>query len=136
MLNTASKTLNQRLKEFRKQEGLSQREMGKLIGVNQATYSAMERGKSAILHTYLPKFAEIFKVQIWEFFSTPQEIGLLEGEDKEVFEMWKRLTRGDKYLVKQMVRALMDRINLEAARQHDLMGSETISSLNDLNEAN
>lgn len=53
-----------RLKELRKSKGLTQAELGNLLGVSQNTYSYWERGKVRIDNDSLAKLASIYDVTI------------------------------------------------------------------------
>ena len=49
----------------------SQREIAELIGVDKNTYSKWENNEAAVKSEYLPKLAEMFKVEIGDLFKYP-----------------------------------------------------------------
>ena len=55
-------TLADRLKELRKSKGLSQREVGEAIGVNERNYRRYEAGDSDPAATKVVKLADFFEV--------------------------------------------------------------------------
>lgn len=62
------KIINERLIKFRKEKGLSQREMAERLGVSQLTYSNVENGISRGSVMFWAKFKKVFDVnsnEIW-----------------------------------------------------------------------
>lgn len=68
-----------RLKEYRKQSGLTQTELGKLVGVAKSTMSQYESGNREPDIETIKKFADIFGVTVGE---------LLGHEEPEHDEAW------------------------------------------------
>jgi len=62
-----------KLKLFRKGRGVSQEEMGLIIGVNQSQYSKYERGIQSLTVCQLIQFSEWFDV-LPSFFFEPTQI--------------------------------------------------------------
>ncbi len=52
----------QRLKNLRKEQGLTMKQLGKLVGVSESTVSLYENEKRQPDYTTLQKFADIFNV--------------------------------------------------------------------------
>ena len=119
----------QRLKSLRKKAGLTQQDMADRIGLNQATYSAMERGRQSVLSDYLFQIAEILNIPVWQIFASPQEAGVLDNnEDQTFFEMWLRLTPVEREVLKAMTDQIMQKKALEEIRDTAFL-SETISQV-------
>ena len=52
-----------KLKEIRLKKGLTQKEVGDIIGLKRNTVSALENGKSVMNHIQIIKFCEAFNVK-------------------------------------------------------------------------
>lgn len=61
--------LVENIRRLRKVAGLTQTEVAYRIGIKQATYSAMERGKQKIFADYLPIIADALGIKISDLFS-------------------------------------------------------------------
>lgn len=61
--------LVENIRRLRKEAGLTQTEVAYRIGIKQATYSAMERGKQKIFADYLPSIAEALGIKIADLFN-------------------------------------------------------------------
>lgn len=118
----------QRLKNLRKKAGLTQQDVADRLGLNQATYSAMERGSQSILSDYLFKIAEILHLPIWQIFATPHEAGLLDKEDKAFFEMWIKFAPTEREVLKAMADQIMQKKALEEIREASFL-PESISQV-------
>ena len=117
-----------RLKNLRKKAGLTQQDIADRLGLNQATYSAMERGSQSILSDYLFKIAEILKIPVWQIFANPNEAGVLDKEDKTFFEMWIKFTPTEREVFKAMAGQIMQKKALEEIRDSAFL-SENISQV-------
>ena len=69
-LNLGEETVGQRISRIRKQNGLTQRELAKIIGINQALITDYERGKLRLHAEMLARFSIALGV------STDELIGL------------------------------------------------------------
>ena len=58
------RTLIERLKKARKESGLDQRDVAKLLGVSQSYVSKMESGQRRIDIVQLKRFAKVYRKQI------------------------------------------------------------------------
>jgi len=58
------RTLVEKLKKARKESGLDQRDVAKLLGVSQSYISKMESGQRRIDIVQLKAFAKVYKKQI------------------------------------------------------------------------
>ncbi|MEG6617470.1 helix-turn-helix transcriptional regulator [Peptococcaceae bacterium 1198_IL3148] len=56
--------VGKRIKRLRKQQKLSQRQLGELTGKSQETISRMENGKIGVSLVFLNKLSKIFKIPL------------------------------------------------------------------------
>lgn len=117
-----------RLKSLRKKAGLTQQDVANKLGLNQATYSAMERGSQKILSSYLFQIAEILQIPIWQIFANPHEAGVLDKEDQTFFKMWMQFTSIEQEILKTVADQIMQKKALEEIRESSFH-SETISQV-------
>jgi transcriptional regulator with XRE-family HTH domain len=61
-----------KLRDFRKREGLTQKEVADILGVEQSAYSRIERGERNIGIDQLSKLAAAFKKRICDFLKDPK----------------------------------------------------------------
>ena len=59
-------TTGEKIKKARKAAGLTQEQLGKLLGVKQAAISALEKDRTNIKYSTLEKIAEQLKVSVFE----------------------------------------------------------------------
>ncbi len=116
----------QRLKELRKKAGLTQQDIADRLGLNQATYSAMERGSQSILSDYLFKIAEILRIPIWQMFVDQQGVEFFK-EDQNFFDMWKQFTSVERNILKSMAEQIMQKKLLER-HESPLVMTEILSA--------
>lgn len=102
----------QRLKELRKEAGLTQHDIAAKLGLNQATYSAMERGSQSILSDYLFQIAEILNIPLWQMFVDYQEARTFK-EDQVFFDMLKQFNSKERNILKSMAEQIMQKKLLE-----------------------
>lgn len=62
------KAIGKNIANFRKQKGLSQKELAKLLGIGCPNVSYIETGKYAPRLNTLIKMAQIFDAELYEFF--------------------------------------------------------------------
>lgn len=67
------KFIGEQVRILRIQKGLTQKELGKLVGLENNSISAIERGANSITPTVIFKFAEIFNIRADDLFP-PLEI--------------------------------------------------------------
>lgn len=106
----------QRLKELRKEAGLTQQDIAAKLGLNQATYSAMERGSQSILLDYLFQIAEALQIPIWQMLADPNEAGAIKKNDKNFFDMWIKFSPTEREVLKLMADQIMQKKVLEELR--------------------
>ncbi|PDS27071.1 helix-turn-helix domain-containing protein [Flavobacterium branchiophilum] len=64
-------TISKNLKKIReKKSNYSQREVAEILGVKQNTYSTWESGECDVKSEFLPKLAQLFDVDIQDFFDS------------------------------------------------------------------
>ncbi|MFZ4931902.1 helix-turn-helix transcriptional regulator [Chryseobacterium sp. Mn2064] len=73
------------LKRLRNKTKLSQQEIADKLDIDRATYINWENGTFDVKSQYIPKLAEIFDVELHEFFKDDQKIHItnnIENKDK------------------------------------------------------
>ncbi len=113
MHRTTMKFLLQRIRNFRKNAKLTQQDVAKQLGINQATYSAMERGSQRLFADYLPKIAKVLGIPIWQLFVDPEKRGELDEETKAFLKMWKLFDPSERNLLKAMAEQITQKKELE-----------------------
>ena len=103
----------ERIRMLRKKAGRTQQEMAEPLGLNQATYSAMERGSQKIYSDYLPKIAKTIGIPAWQLFAEPEEGGILDEETTAFLEMWKKFNPTERDLLKAMAEQIFRKKELE-----------------------
>lgn len=58
-----------KIKEFRKENGLTQEQVADLLGVSQSTYYRLESGIGEMWGIYLTRLCKIFQVKTSDFFT-------------------------------------------------------------------
>lgn len=113
MAKIATSPFLERLRAFRKKAGLNQQEVAKHLGLNQATYSAMERGSQKIFTEYLPKIAKAIGIQVWQLFADPEETGALDDQTRKLLEMWGHFDASEKGVIMAMAEQICKKKDLE-----------------------
>ena len=103
----------ERLRAFRKKAGLNQQDVAKHLGLNQATYSAMERGSQKIFTEYLSKIAKAIGIQTWQLFADPEETGALDDQTRKFLEMWAHFDASEKGVIMAMAEQICKKKDLE-----------------------
>lgn len=103
---------NMRLKEARKQAGMTQQQVAAAVGVNQNTYSYWENEKTKIDNISLGKLAQIFNVTVDYLLGAPPENKKIPKdlkkilEDEEVTLNGRMLSEDEKEQMLRIVEAL------------------------------
>lgn len=113
MTHRVMKSFPQRLRALRKKAGLTQEDIAKHLGLNQATYSAMERGSQKILSDYLFQIADLLDIPIWQVFVDPDNVGALNEEDQAFFDMWRQFDSFERELLNAIAKQIMRKKELE-----------------------
>ncbi len=67
-------TISNNLKKLReKNTSYKQKDVAEILGIKQNTYSTWESGECDVKSEYLPRLAEIFGVEIKDFFKTGKD---------------------------------------------------------------
>ena len=82
--------IGERIKLFRTNKNLSQKEVAFSIGIDQAQYSRIESGKVEPTLSSIEKIAEALGISIAEFFSKDKPIDV-NSYDKDIVERLKLL---------------------------------------------
>lgn len=112
MLNVNYIAIGHRIKEKRKETGLTQKELAQKVGLSEASISKYEHGKvEDVTHNMLIKFAEVLNVPIsWllGIDETPQTpLPSLSAEEKHLIGNFQSLNRtGKNYIIQTMELAL------------------------------
>lgn len=110
-----------RLKELRKEAGLTQQDVADKLKLNQATYSAMERGSQSILLDYLFQIADLLKIPVWQLFADPLEVGTLRKDDQNFFEMWTKFNPQEREILGAMAEQILRKKILEDVHQSSFL---------------
>ena len=117
-----------RLKILRKKAKLTQHDIASKLRLNQATYSAMEKGRQTILSNYLFQIAEILRIPVWQIFADAETVGTFDEKDEGFFEMWKRFDSAEREILKAMADQIMQKKALEENQDASFL-SEKISKV-------
>ncbi len=99
-----------RIQKLREAAGLSQREVAKKLGISQPSYTVWERRNVGLTHEQLEKLAEIFKIEIIDFFTSEEQRkhkGGPIGRAKTSFENVSKLSRPQQRKILDVVDALL-----------------------------
>lgn len=78
-------TLGERIRKAREQRGLSQIQLGKLVGKDQRAISEIESGDRKLAATELPAYATALEVSLLYFFEGAYEVTDLELSLVKIF---------------------------------------------------
>ena len=62
------------IEKLRVERGLTQEEVGKILGISRATYNGVENGKRPVAVDELEKLADYYEVNVDSFFSRPRNV--------------------------------------------------------------
>lgn len=74
-------TVGQTIKNYRKVFGLTQMQLGEIIGINQRQIALIETGKSFPMLSTMTKLAEVFNCSVSDFFES------VEANNKETLQV-------------------------------------------------
>lgn len=83
MDNSVLKLIGQRVRDIRKQKGLSQERLGELAGFHFSYIGGLERGEKNLSLLNLEKIAIALDVPIIELFNYGRRIKQIRGNDKD-----------------------------------------------------
>jgi transcriptional regulator with XRE-family HTH domain len=99
-----------RIQKFREAASLSQREVAEKLGISQPSYAAWERRNVGLTQDQLEKLAEIFKIEVVDFFTSEDQRkrkGGPVGRAKTTFETVSKLPRPQQQKILDVVDALL-----------------------------
>jgi transcriptional regulator with XRE-family HTH domain len=99
-----------RIQKFREAAGLSQREVAEGLGISQPSYAAWERRNVGLTQDQLEKLADIFKIEVVDFFTLEEQRGRKGGpvgRAKTTFEIVSKLSRPQQQKILDVVDALL-----------------------------
>ena len=70
--------VSNRLKVLRERSRLTQKEVAKILGVNDSIVSRHENSERSLTARYVRDYAQIYKVDTWEIFMDPQVYNEIE----------------------------------------------------------
>lgn len=77
-------TISNNLRKFRERNtNLGQKEIAELLGIKQNTYSTWESGEVDVKSEYIPKLAEILKVEIKDLFENASKKIIINQSNSE-----------------------------------------------------
>jgi transcriptional regulator with XRE-family HTH domain len=99
-----------RIQKFREAAGLSQREVAEQLEISQPSYAAWERRNVGLTQDQLEKLAEIFQIEVVDFFISEEQRkrkGGPVGRAKTTFETVSKLPRPKQQKILDVVDALL-----------------------------
>ncbi|GHC14433.1 helix-turn-helix domain-containing protein [Cerasicoccus arenae] len=99
-----------RIQNFREAASLSQREVAEKLGISQPSYAAWERRNVGLTQDQLEKLAQIFKIEVVDFFASEEQRkrrGGPVGRAKTTFEAVSQLPRPQQLKILDVVDALI-----------------------------
>lgn len=108
-------TFSKRLKNLREEKALSMLELGRSIGVSDASICKWENGVSEAKHSYILKLAKFFDVSTDYLLGRSDDLGavnipygepLLAPDEKELIELFRSMPDGLKEITLNTVASL------------------------------
>lgn len=78
-----------RIREIRKQRGLTQADVGRLVGCSHAQISELERGVVALTHDWMVKIACAMKCAVTDLLPDEENPHRLSDEERAFIEMYR-----------------------------------------------
>lgn len=88
MLRGVEMTTGKRIKDLRKKKGLTQTELGEMLGLNYGAISALENDRNSI-GDHLIDLCKIFQVSADYIINGREESGLISEDEQEVLELYR-----------------------------------------------
>jgi len=100
--------IGSRLRELRKERGLTQAELARQIGIQQSDLSRMEKGEYRVSLDNLFKILSVFDLDLVDFFgkqqeTTAQERQPLSREDMKILHLLRELSPGGRAEVQEFL---------------------------------
>ena len=108
-----------RLRELRKNQGVTQREIAQYLGVSVSTFSGWETGIYQMDYEHLCKTADFFGVSVDELLGrTPQLFDDARVERPEVLELFDQLNVGEQERAIGYMERMLERRGVIVKRHH------------------
>lgn len=91
-----------RLKRIRKERKLSQKDVGKAIGMTGSAYGFYEQGVRNPTIPTLRKLSQVLDVSV-NYLVTGEEVFDQDEEEKQIIKKWRRLNDSDKLKIEGMI---------------------------------
>lgn len=96
------------LKELRKENGYSQREVAEVISVSQRVYSNYERGEKEPSIDTLIKLSKLFKTTIdYILCNENKRISTMEENEMKIFNKYNKLEPKNKDIIEEVMESLI-----------------------------
>lgn len=100
-----------RLKELRKERGLTQKEIAKMLSITQMSYSYYERGLREPEIALLIKLSEIFNVSVDYLIENENErLEKLTEDERRVINKFRKLNETNKAKVEERIEVLLETV--------------------------
>lgn len=103
--NKLNKYVGNKIKEFRKKKGLTQKELGELIGVKYNTISSYENGINSLDQNVLYKLSKVLDCKMDDFFPSG-EIDVSDELERALM-MTKNLQTDDILFLKELIEKVL-----------------------------
>lgn len=113
--------VGEKLKAARKEKGLSQEELAKMLGLSKVGYGALERGKNLIGLQYLVMLTFLLKKPITDFLPSyavtdnERNDPLLDPNLQLIVQNWSRLPPPVQHQTRNLIQTYLDLLNKKAA---------------------
>ena len=110
-METISVQIGQRLKDIRKKRGLTQEQLGELVGRSYKYIGLIERGQRMPSIKTLAKIADELNVDIKDFFDFPKS-GKVTEKERYLYRIWGMLKdkpKKDLELAERMLKSLLEK---------------------------
>ncbi len=100
--------MNERLKEIRISQGLTQKQMSEKIGVTEATVSRMESGKSAITEQTVKSLCREFNINKDWLLNGEGEMNIISKQDEKIAEVLMEIHASGNEKLKNVVEKMLE----------------------------
>ncbi len=100
--------MNERLKEIRISQGLTQKQMSEKIGVTEATVSRMESGKSAITEQTVKSLCREFNINKDWLLNGEGEMNIISKQDEKIAEVLMEIHASGNEKLKNVIEKMLE----------------------------
>lgn len=105
-MQNIKKLLGSRIKEIRKSKGWTQEELAEILGIDQRTISAIERGANFPTKNFI-KIAEVFHIELKELFDF-EHLELNSNTKKQkIQQMLEKLDSRDTDIIYRIIKSMI-----------------------------